>query len=357
MGLSIAISGGIILSVMLLVFMTVPGLMEKFVSIGETSTDSMVLATTIFQTDIDLDSLLAAAGSPFVNFTLNNDEQEKLWQFEKFDVIVEYEGVTSGGLIEELSYSGDCLGGVPAVGNWCIELISGIMDPGILNGGEAAIIITQVGENLANGNAIVSLNTDNGVIATLPSFKPTSIDISSNPPVPCQIGFYGRTFHDTDTGVSYICDSSRDKWLSLEMMVLFGEESSDCLSGRNPNTEKNCAVEWGNGVGTDSDTPQMGLYIPYNATLVGYGVSIDNNDCGGGTYDFELWGTSSNTVDEPYALQAEVTGLSGEANNANNLNLDIGVNQYIMWGLENNCGSTINDFNAIIYLKWKHDNP
>ncbi len=47
MGLSIAISGGIVLSVMLLAFMTIPGFSEKIVSIGEFSTESMALATTI----------------------------------------------------------------------------------------------------------------------------------------------------------------------------------------------------------------------------------------------------------------------------------------------------------------------
>jgi len=358
MGLSVAISGGIVLTVIMLILLSMPGIVDKMFSIGDVTSQVAHFEKTISDTDISLETLFAST-TPRVNFTLNNDDTEKLWNFDDFDVIIEYESA-SGDQLEELSFGAKCQGVVPTAGEWCIEGISGdFLDEGILNDGESAEIWTQVSQSLVSGNVRVTVGTDNGEVAMLPAPKRSWHDASPVPPATCEFSVYGRTFVDTDTGVSYVCDPTRDKWLSLEMMVLFGEESSDCDPGENPNTEKNCAVEWGNGVGTDSDTPGMGLYIPYNATLVGYGVSIDNNDCGGGTYDFEVWGTASNTVDEPYVLQAEVTGLSGEANNANNLNLDIGVNQYIMWGLENNCGGVtiINDFNAIIYLKWKHDNP
>ena len=93
-------------------------------------------------------------------------------------------------------------------------------------------------------------------------------------------------------------------------------------------------------------------------TLVAFGVSIDSaGDCGGGTFDFELWGTSSSTDDNNYALVAQVEGNSGETANDNNLNIDVDGNQYTLWGLENNCGNDINDFNAIFYIKWRHDQP
>jgi len=228
--------------------------------------------------------------------------------------------------------------------------------------------------NLANGNAIVSLSTDNGVVATLPSFKPTSFDISSDPPVPCQIGFYGRTFVDTDTGISYVCDPSRDKWLSTETIALWGEQSNDpdhpirddCDNGFNPNNDRGCNVTWGNAMGPnafESNTPEMGLYVPYNSTIIAAGFSSEDTSCTGtGSFDLEIWGTGSNAVDEPYTLDQEIlTGLSStQASNDNNLNVDINGDQYTLWGIDNNCGGGNNDienWNMIIYLKWRHDNP
>jgi len=89
-GSNIAISGGIILSVMLLVFMTVPGLMEKFVSIGVTSSKTSDLEDKILKTDTKVQELLAFSGSKVVNFDLLNEGNEKLWDYDKFNVIITY---------------------------------------------------------------------------------------------------------------------------------------------------------------------------------------------------------------------------------------------------------------------------
>ena len=110
MGLSIAISGGIILSVMLLVFMTVPGLMEKFVSIGETSSKTSDLEDKILKTDTKVQELLAFSGSKVVNFDLLNEGNEKLWDYDKFNVIITYDAYTGGPtptrLTEHFTYNG-----------------------------------------------------------------------------------------------------------------------------------------------------------------------------------------------------------------------------------------------------------
>ena len=357
MGLSVAIAGAIILSVLLLVLMSMSGMVNNIFSISETGSTVFQLEKSISQTDIDLDTLLAVAGSPRVNFTLNSDEQEKLWRFEEFDVIVNYEGVTSGRLSEELTYNGDCgVGGATPVGSWCIDLITGVRDPNIINDGESAIIRTNVNENLANGQAAVTVSTDRGVVASLPSFKPTSFDISSDPPVPCQIGFYGRTFQDTDTGISYICDPSRDKWLSLETMVEMGEESSTCDSGDTIADDQDCGVTWGNNLG--SDVTLMGYYIPYNMTITAYGFSQDGNDCGSGSFDVELWSSGSGTDDDPQVLDQKLdTLLTGPVEGRGDLNVDIDGPNFMTWGIENNCGGGINDWNMVIYWKWRHDNP
>ena len=357
MGLSVAIAGAIVLSVIMLVMMTLTGFVGTMFTIGDASTQISEVENTIDKTDISLETLFAQSGLATVNFTLNNDDQEKLWNFEKFNVIVEYEA-GSGQLLEVLTFSGDCLGVSPSAGNWCIEGISGdFLDKGILNEGESAEVFTQVSQNLVNQNARVTVSTDNGVVAKLPAPKRSWFDANPVPTAFCEFPTHGRTFIDTDTGISYVCDPSRDKWLSTETMVLWGEESSTCDDGNNPNNDNDCSVDWGNSLGPEGGT-NLGLYIPHNMTLVAFGVSIDSaGDCGGGTFDFELWGTSSSTDDNNYALVAQVPGTSGETANDNNLNIDVDGNQYTLWGLENNCGTDINDFNAIFYIKWRHDQP
>src|SRR3990170_368219 len=123
MGLSVAISGGIILTVFMLILLSLPGFVDKMFSIGDITSQVSQQEQKISKTDISLETLFATSGSPYVNFTLNNDDQEKLWNFEKFNVIVEYESA-SGDELEELSFSGNCLGALPTVGNWCIESFS-----------------------------------------------------------------------------------------------------------------------------------------------------------------------------------------------------------------------------------------
>jgi hypothetical protein len=356
MGLSVAISGGIVLTVFVIMLFSLPGLADKMFSIGDITTQVTQHQQEISKTDISLETLFATSGSPNVNFTLNNDDTEKLWNFEKFNVIVEYENA-SGDDLEELSFGGTCSGVLPAIGNWCIESISGdFLDEGILNEGESAQIWTRVSQNLVSGNARVSVSTDNGETAMLPAPKRSWFDATPIPPVTCEFENYGRTFQDTDTGITYVCDSTRDKWLSVETLTLFGEETASCAAGADPNSSPNCNVDWGDTLGPDATTDQ-GLYLPYDATIIAYGFSEDNDACATGAgVDIEIWNTGSNVNDNAFALEQEVaTGLNGQAHNANNLDVDILGDDYKLWGIDNNCGEAIDDFNIILYVKWRHD--
>ena len=168
MGLSIGIAGAIVLMVILAVMMAMTGLVSTIFSIGDVTTQVSELENTISKTDVSMNHVTTFIGSPTVNFTLNNDGSEKLWNFDEFDLFVTYDGAVSGSLTEALSYGGDCLGGLPAQGNWCIQSITGdLLDPGILNSAEEANIRLRVNENLANVNAVVSITTDNGVTDTV----------------------------------------------------------------------------------------------------------------------------------------------------------------------------------------------
>jgi hypothetical protein len=356
MGLSVAISGGIILTVFVLLLLSLPGLADKMFSIGDITTQVTQHEQKISNTEISLETLFATSGSPYVNFTLNNDNQEKLWNFEKFNIIIEYESA-SGDELEELSFSGNCLGDRPAIGNWCIEGISGdFIDENILNEGESAEIWTRVSQNLVSGNSRVTVSTDNGEVAMLPAPKRSWSDTVPIPPATCEFATYGRTFVDTDTGISYICDPTRDKWLSIETITLFGEETvASCAAGADPGSSANCNVDWGDALGPDAAT-DLGLYLPYNATVIAYGFSEDNDACTSGSMDVEMWSSPSNTDDNTFVLEQTIAAaLTNEAHTANNLDIDIVGDEFKLWGIDNNCGQAIDDFNIILYLKWKHD--
>src|SRR3990170_3075689 len=167
MGLSVAISGGIILTVFVLILLSLPGLADKMFSIGDITSQVSQHEKKISDTQLSMVYLSELVGKSKVNFTLNNDGSEKLWNFEDYDLFIEYDGAISGKTTQQLSYSGECLGAIPQAGNWCIQSISNdIADPKILNSGEQASIRTNLNENLASTTAIVTLVTDNGVTFT-----------------------------------------------------------------------------------------------------------------------------------------------------------------------------------------------
>jgi len=70
MGLSVAISGGIILTVFVLLLLSLPGLADKMFSIGDITSQVSKQEQKISKTDISLETLFATNGSPYVNFTL-----------------------------------------------------------------------------------------------------------------------------------------------------------------------------------------------------------------------------------------------------------------------------------------------
>ncbi len=167
MGLSIAISGAIILTTLVILYMSMIGILDSVFSIEETSIVVSKLEKSIFDTEIRLESLEVLSGVSSVNFTLNNEGSEKLWNFEKFNLFISYES-GSGKLTEELTYNGNCSSSIPNAGNWCIESIAlDSLDPGLLNSGESAEIWTQVSPSLGSGAVAVIISTNNGVVNTI----------------------------------------------------------------------------------------------------------------------------------------------------------------------------------------------
>ncbi len=174
-------------------------------------------------------------------------------------------------------------------------------------------------------------------------------------PVACSGAVAGMLWMDVDTGLLYICDTSngRNKWLGVTEMSLFGDESGNCTAGNDPGSNEGCNVDWGNGLGPDTGS-DLGLYIPHPITITGYGFSADDDACSSGSFDVEVWSTGNNTNDNNYTLEQTIAaGLNNQAHNANNLNIDIAGDQYILWGIDNNCGQNIDDWNVILYFRYR----
>ncbi len=203
-----------------------------------------------------------------------------------------------------------------------------------------------------------STNHNTGTLSTYNNELAFRTIQSSNTPVACSSTVAGMQWMDTDTGILYICDTSngRNKWLSPQDISLFGDESGSCSAGADPNSNANCNVDWGNGLGPDGST-LLGLYIPNNITITGYGFSEDNDACTSGSFDVEIWGTGANNDDNNYSLANGATiasGLTGETHNSNSLNVDVDGDQYVLWGLDNNCGQNIDDWNVILYYRYRN---
>jgi len=120
MGLSIVISGAIIFVALMYALMTIPNVLDSILLVDEASSEISVLEDSISQTEMSIDSIEAAIGSSKVNFTLTNDGNEKLWNYEKFDLLITYDADIAGvktRITEELTYVNidDGIPGVPIV--------------------------------------------------------------------------------------------------------------------------------------------------------------------------------------------------------------------------------------------------
>ena len=196
-----------------------------------------------------------------------------------------------------------------------------------------------------------------GPAKALTSHWPRTIqDIGTDPAAACAAAIEGQMFYDTDTGMAYVCDGTRNKWLSPHQITLWGDDTNDCASGNDVNDNDGCNVDWGNGLGPEASA--LGFYIPHDMTITGFGFSAEDDDCTTVSFDIEIFGSGANNDDNTFSLANGTTvsaGETGETANATNLDLDVDGDQYIMWGLDNNCGQTINDWNVVLYARWRHD--
>lgn len=167
MGVSNIASGGIILVALVVVLMTIPNLLDDSILLQDAATQITDIEDSIAKTEINVNTIVApTTNSDEISFSIDNTGEEKLWNFEKFSVIITYDPA-SGKTTETLSFDGDCGAGQPTQGTWCNDgITTDLLDPDILNPGESMDVRATVSDNFATGVAIVAVSTDNGVLGT-----------------------------------------------------------------------------------------------------------------------------------------------------------------------------------------------
>jgi hypothetical protein len=101
-----------------------------------------------------------------MDFSITSSGTEKLWNYEKFNLIITYPIAGNTNKTQSFTYqSGAC--GTPAAGKWCITSISGdSFDPNILNTNEVLNGRATSSTTLGVGTAYATISTDTGVTAS-----------------------------------------------------------------------------------------------------------------------------------------------------------------------------------------------
>lgn len=164
MGLSNALSGGIILFGITYVIFTFMGITDTAASFSDVSTQKYDLENKLLKTSIAIVIEDDPGTNTVFNFNMTNTNSEKLWDWENFDVIATYDN-SGTTYTETLTYTSSC---APSTGQWCINSwVADVLDPQILNNGETLNIRLQVENGLQDGtNVIVIISTPNGVVAS-----------------------------------------------------------------------------------------------------------------------------------------------------------------------------------------------
>jgi len=110
LGLSIAISGGII-AVVLVVMMGIIFVISYQINTESlANTEAFEINNSIRKTDMKIKSVEDAGGNDLLNFTFSNNGSEKFWNYDKFNVIIEYDADIGGiktKTTEELMFDKD----------------------------------------------------------------------------------------------------------------------------------------------------------------------------------------------------------------------------------------------------------
>ena len=168
MSMSGAVVTGILMMVIMYILLTMPGIVDNVIIFEETDKEATNLENIVENTNINLSSLGSSVGSNIVTSIVYNNGNEKLWNFGKFDYIIEYNSTNNARQLEQISYAGDCGGSDPNPGTWCIDsFISDTIEQKILNNFEGMSIKASTSQNINFGKLITTLSTDHGVSSSI----------------------------------------------------------------------------------------------------------------------------------------------------------------------------------------------
>lgn len=168
MGLSIAITGGIVTFSIVYAMMSFPIIVDSTTKLSMSSTQMSSILDTIMHTSIDISNLNAPSNASLVTFSANNTGTTMLWNYNQFDVIITYQSSIAGNptLTEVLQYATSCAS--LSSDHWCINSITkDFAHPGMLDPKEFMNIKAQLTQSLHLGGVVtVNFGTDNGILAT-----------------------------------------------------------------------------------------------------------------------------------------------------------------------------------------------
>ncbi len=150
--------------------MAAPAVMGQHEAITAAETQRQNLDEIQIKTSMSITNLQAPAQNTTMSFTLENTGSTKLWNYQKFTVLVQYNGqvapLVSQPETEQLVYRG--LGTSPPAGAWSIgQFINDHVDPQIVNPGESAVLYCHLSTPLyTSGNVTVVVATDSGAQTT-----------------------------------------------------------------------------------------------------------------------------------------------------------------------------------------------
>jgi hypothetical protein len=162
---------------MIVIAMMTPSLLDKILSVHESSSDISSIESEIFDTEIQISSLSGSPGGSVINFTLSNVGEQKLWNFENFDLFVTYEADVAGTrtmTVERLTYNatGSFLNQDSAdelqAGYWVLNNVTDDnVEKRILNTNEASYVLAKLLNPVySNGKIMVVVSTETGVLSS-----------------------------------------------------------------------------------------------------------------------------------------------------------------------------------------------
>jgi len=172
MGLSSALTGGIMMTMIVIVLiMAIPAIVSANISTNRAYSERAQLDNGLSKTSINIDSIQTTALNNTVIVNLSNAGSNKLWNYDKFNLIVTYDsttGLTAQRNTESLNYAGIISNASIPVGSWGItKFTNDGLDPQILNPNESIEITCKLNDNTAlDGFLAVILSTDNGAITS-----------------------------------------------------------------------------------------------------------------------------------------------------------------------------------------------